>query len=137
MRAKGLTYHAVGPSSAELRADGAGARDLERAYGSDDVERARQDGYGLSRRPSSEAVGDSVRGHPDTKLLQSMSPARQRAYTAALFGEPDDMVTLTPPDGGQLSVGVAGCVAEARRSCMGTCSGTCAWNISSRTLVAR
>jgi hypothetical protein len=124
MRAKGLTYHAVGPSSAELEAEvEAAALDLERAYGSDDVERARQEGYGPVRRPSppaAEAVTqDPVRDHPNTRLVQSMSPARQRAYTVALFGEPNDMVAVDLPDGGRLSVSVAGCVAEARRSLYG------------------
>ncbi len=120
MRAKGLTYHAVGPSSAELEAEvEAAALDLERAYGSDDVERARQEGYGPARRPSPRAAEDPVRDHPNTRLVQSMSPARQRAYTVALFGEPNDMVAVGLPDGGRLSVSVAGCVAEARTSLYG------------------
>lgn len=117
MRAKGLTYHAVGPSSAELEAEAAGV--LERAYGSDNVERARRAGYGPSRLPRTAAAGDPVRDHPNTRLVQSMSPARQRAYTVALFGGPGDMVTLDLPGGTRLSVSVAGCVAEARKSLYG------------------
>jgi hypothetical protein len=121
MQAKGLTYHAVGPSSAELEAEDAAGRAPERAYGSDDVERARQEGYGLARQPGLGAAGTGapVQDHPNTRLVQSMSPARQRAYAVALFGEARDMVTLHLPDGVQLSVSVAGCVAEARRALYG------------------
>jgi hypothetical protein len=120
MRAKGLTYHAVGPSSAELEAEDAAAHALERAYGSDDVERARREGYGLSRlQKTTAAAGDPVRDHPNTRLVQSMSPAQQQAYTVALFGESGDMAALDLPGGMQLSVSVTGCVAEARKSLYG------------------
>jgi hypothetical protein len=116
MAGKGLTYAvSVPPGNSPPK-----TAPPEPWYGLDDVASARARGYGLGqRRPPSSPATAAPDNDPNARLLARMSPARQQAYTEALYGDPAQRITEPLGGGATLFLSVTGCVADARRQLYG------------------
>lgn len=86
-------------------------------YGHDDVELSQAEGYGLDLKSSMSAeFGDAeVVADPNAAYVASLSAARQRAFTEALFGPPGGKVgSADLPNGTSIGFPLEGCLADAR-----------------------
>ncbi|WFF02985.1 hypothetical protein [Micromonospora sp. WMMD964] len=107
MRQRGHRYHIRWHRAAQP-APPAGWR-----YGSDDVQLARQTGYGSTR--SQPRTNDS----PNSRYLAGLTPGQLDAYTFALHGGRSDVVTVALSDQGRMSMSRLGCLSAARRTLFG------------------
>lgn len=87
-------------------------------YGNDDVESARQNGYGISS-PVDSAIDDFARNNPNQQHVESLPTAEQNAWNAALTGTDGARVEVTLSDGRRLFTNADGCVAQVRAELYG------------------
>ncbi|MFD6567033.1 hypothetical protein [Micromonospora profundi] len=102
-------------SVAAPRDRAAAADPYEQLYGTDDVDRARQRGYGISP-----AFHQAERALPDPnrKYLETLSAQDRAKFDEAYFG-PESAVMRVSAEAGDVTVGTEGCLAQARSQLYG------------------
>jgi hypothetical protein len=84
-------------------------------YGSEDVEAARREGYGLgAAAPRTPPAGD-----PGSAAVNGLAPAERAAYGLALLGTQKAMVRVDVPEIGSVGLNQDGCTFRARRQLFG------------------
>jgi len=110
MEAKGLRYVAKRVTPEDIEESGAG----DRALSGDDVPRARREGYGLTGRVDERRLAD-----PNGDYVLTLSPARQRQWSAALYGDLKNGIKVEVPGVGTMQASSKGCLADAQRMLYG------------------
>ncbi len=82
-------------------------------FGSDDVEMAAKEGYGLSERISD--VADADPEAANRAIFEGLSAEEQRRYALLITGDTDDEIEVTLPNGAVVSTPRDGCISDVRR----------------------
>ena len=109
MRAHGFDF-TVAPQPAK------NAEPREFPYGIDDVAWARTNGYGFALRAK---LGAAQHDNPNARYVESLTPSRRAAYTAAMFGSKRNQVSVTVPNGDVVVQNADGCLAAAENQLYG------------------
>jgi hypothetical protein len=118
MRKEGFQYRVIPPPP--------GDTEVKPAFGTDDVAKARRQGYGIDSARADQTHGphlpnqDGPPQDPNAVYVQSLSEAEGQEFDAALWGpsgSPQGSVTL--PSGMQIGFPLKGCYSAARRRIYG------------------
>jgi hypothetical protein len=120
MRREGFDYVVIPPSGEDSK--------LKPPFGSEDVSKARTDGYGFDFDEHDPGNAPPPGAHRDvdrptdrnTLYVESLPPARQEEFDAALFGQPEaPFGSVTLPNGQEIGFPLTGCFSEARERLYG------------------
>jgi hypothetical protein len=110
MRALGFEYHHVTAGSAL-------DEDRDFPYGIDDRDWAAKHGLGTDIRAAVEERTGA--GNPNRAYIGGLDPARRQAYTVAMYGRSERVLSVTVPTGDVVSMSADGCLADAQADLYG------------------
>jgi hypothetical protein len=110
MRERGFQYRVAAPAQGEEKESP--------RFGTEDVAKARSEGYAIDRSESEHS--HNVPTDANALYAQSLPPSRQQAFDAALFGASDGpQGSVTLPNGQQIGFSLTGCLSAARKRLYG------------------